>query len=56
MRYPVELEGNTIEGQAFESDGVLYLPLRSICSHLGYNVDWHGKEKTIEDYIMTGLQ
>ncbi|HHX94676.1 MAG TPA: DUF4163 domain-containing protein [Clostridia bacterium] len=48
MRYPVELEGNKIEGQAFESDGVLYLPLRTICSHLGYKVDWHGKENTIE--------
>jgi len=46
--YPVELEGQQIDGQAFVSDGDLYLPVRAVCGLLGYEVKWHPKERKIQ--------
>ena len=47
QRYSVELEGEQIEGQAFVAEGNLYLPLREVCTPLGYKVTWSGSERKI---------
>ncbi len=43
-QYTIDLEGKKIDGQALVSEGRLYLPLRAVCSPLGYKISWFGKE------------
>lgn len=47
-QYPITLEGGKIDGQALVCEGSLYLPLRPVCSSLGYKITWLGKGKKLE--------
>lgn len=42
----ISLNASSVSAKAYVDDGSLYLPLRSICESLGYDVSWSAKDQT----------
>lgn len=43
----IQLEGEGLGEPGVFEDGVLYLPLRKVCEHLGYRVSWSQPEEVV---------
>ncbi|HWQ79996.1 MAG TPA: DUF4163 domain-containing protein [Anaerovoracaceae bacterium] len=43
----VSLEGKVLNNAALESEGTLFLPLRSVCEALGYTVEWSPQDLSV---------
>lgn len=43
----VSLDDKVLNHAALESEGTLFLPLRSVCEALGYSVEWSGADWTV---------
>lgn len=43
----VSLDGQVLKHAALESEGVLFLPLRSVCEALGYSVEWSPEDWSV---------
>lgn len=45
--YTISVNGSRIKDKAIEVNGVVYLPLRSVCNPLDYSISWNGATSSV---------